>query len=357
MSTVAKVTEQQTTHADAKTPVEATPAPKPGDMTDAEAQKVLDAAKVGPPPAGTETVDGNKAKGAPAEPSGVTDPTGEPAEAAAAAEGETPAEGATELTPRLQKALDSVKGSDEYKKALAADSVALEQVAKQREAMARTFGKLGAYTREANRAKAAAETTPAPATPAPAAKVETEPETTFEPLTEDAFYEKGPKVVDSLRKENVALRKMFGDLTERLDARDKRDQDDREIHQTQVFDDFLAELDPKVYPQYGVGSYIDIPADDPAREVRNGLWTEFLDVFEDAEDKGNRLTDAEALETAFFHIHRETPTKRIPKATAKKPTATVRPTGNPPVRTPREAEKADARGILGAFTKGEPLNR
>ena len=334
-----------------------TPAPKPGEMSSDAAKKVLADfhLKKSPAPAGQVTVDGNKAKDAPVEPSGTTDPTGEEPK------GETPAEGATELTPRLQKALDSVKGTEATKAALAADPEALERLAKQREAIARANGRLGAYTRQANKARAEAETDPAHMTAtetnaAQAAKaVETEPETTFEPLTEETFYEKGPKAVDFLRKENAAFRKELGALTERLDAKEKREQDDQEIHQTQVFDDFLAELDPGVYPQYGAGTVVEIDRDDPAYKVRNGLWSEYLDVIEDSEARGIRLTEIEAVETAFFHIHRETPTKRKPKATAKKPTATVQPTGNPAVRTPRQAEHAEAKRVLRAFNKGEPV--
>ncbi len=339
------VTEQQTVHEDANVAPEpagndTVAATKPGDMSKAEAQAVMD----GHSSIGVESIDGNAEPGK-TPVSSTADPTPDPVEEETT---EKATETTTELTPRLQKALDSVKGSEAVREALAGDPAALERIAKQREAIARANGRLGAYTRETNK-KAAAEKVPEPEKEV--AKV-VEPEPVAE-MDNDTFMDEGHTAVNLLRKENADLRKEFGSLKERIDAQDNKAREQEEIHQTTVFDDFIETLDPKVYPQYGEGPGALLAVDDPAYGVRLELWKKYLDAIEGA--KGTQVTDVESLENAFFHIHREPPTLRTVKATAKKPTATVRPTGNPPVRTSEQAATADARRVLGAFGKGEPI--
>lgn len=267
-------------------------------------------------------------------------------------EEEPPAEGTEELTPSFQKALDSLKGNDATKEALKNDPVALEHIAMLRTSISRANGKLGAATRKSKKAAAATAEVLAVATPAPVTPVV---EVDDDPITEENFYEKGFAAFIKQKRDNAELRKQFGLLNERMDAKDKGEQEQLEDHRTGVFDDFVAALDPKVYPQYGDGSEKELPKDDPALEVRSELLTEYLDLLDDAKARGKTLSEADALDQAFFHIHKEVPTKRPAKPKEKKPTGSVRPAGNPPVRTPKDAEKADAQALLKNYQKGAPL--
>ena len=256
------------------------------------------------------------------------------------------------MTPRLQKALDSTKGSDATKAALALDPDALERIAKLRESVAKANGRLGAYTRIGN--KEAVAETPPEVKPTPKEDMEEADDENEDDINEDNFYEEGPKAFQAIKKENAELKQQFSSLKERLDAQDKRDQERVQRHRTETFDELVSNLDPKVYPQYGEGALADLEADDPAFDVRSELWTEVLDVLEDADKKGKSLSVDDAFELAFFHIHREAPPTRPEKLTAKKPTGTVRPKGNPPVRTPKQAEMEDIDRLLAAFHNGKP---
>ncbi len=327
MSTVTET--EQTTEATKLEPV------APGESTTkekADAQALLD--KISG--AGQEKGGGNA----------ITDETPEgqdpPAE-------ETPGEDA-ELTPRHQKALDSLKADDATKEALKNDPVALEHLATLRTSISRAHGKLGAATRKSK--KAAAEEKPVE-TPAPVVPV-AEP-VDDDPITEENIYDKSFTAYQAQKKENTELRKQLGTLTERMDARDKGEEDQLEDHRAGMFDDFIADLDPKVYPQYGDGSETELPKDDPALEVRSELLTEYLDLLDDAKARGKTLTEADALNQAFFHIHKEVPVGRPAKPKAKKPTGSVRPEGNPPVRTPKDAEMASAQTLINNYHKGASL--
>jgi len=256
---------------------------------------------------------------------------------------------AEELTPRLQKALDSVKGSDATKKALGDDPEALERIAKQRESASRAYGKLGAFTRKSKKAQAVEET-PAPVTTSTPVVEPVVEETEFD---DDAFYsDDSKKAFTTMKNNNIELRKMLDLLTERVDARDKGEKEQQETHRLTVFEGFLGDLDSKVYPQYGDGV---IAGDGPAHEVQEELWNEYFDILEDAEARDKPLSETDALDQAFFHIHKEKPAGRPAKPKAKRPTGSVRPSGNPPVRTPSQAVMEDSRKLLDNFGKGKPL--